>query len=150
MATTQIVDPAPGEDLLAIEPDFLQQADAGWLQRLSLFTGRTLSDTALTNEQAYRAGHLTLLGQSVTPGTVQGLELSVDLTAADPVLTLSPGYGIAASGQDVTLLRPMRTTLSGLAVLNGDTGDYIADFGKFTLPTQPGPECFCCSRSSPT
>ncbi len=137
MAATQIIDPLPGEDLLAIEPELLQQVDAGWLQRLSLFTGRALSDTALTNEQAYRAGRLTLLGQAVTQGTVQGLELSVDLTAADPILLLNPGYGIAASGQDVALLRPIRTTLSGLAVIDGDTGSYVADFESFSAPTKP-------------
>ena len=54
MAATRIQNPLPGEDLLAIEPELLQQVDAGWLQRLSLFTGRNLSDTALTNEQLYR------------------------------------------------------------------------------------------------
>jgi len=134
MPTTQIPDALPGESLLAIEPALLQKTTAGWLQRLAMFTGRTLSDTALTNEQAYRAGHLTLLGQSVTQGTVQGLELSVDSTAADPILTLSPGYGIAASGQDVTLVRPLRTTLSSLAVLDGDTGNRVADFKNFTAP----------------
>src|SRR5215469_1387037 len=122
MAATQIRDFLPGEDLLAIEPEIRQQVDAYWLQRLSMFTGRTLSQTALQNEQAYRAGRLNLLGQAVTQGTVTGLELSFDLSAAPPVLTVSSGYGIAASGQDVALMRPMSTTLSGLAVINGDTG----------------------------
>jgi hypothetical protein len=138
MATTQIQDALQGEELLAIGPPLLQQTDPSvWLQRLSLFTGRTLSDTALTNEQNYRAGRLTLLGQAVTQGTVQGLALSVDLTAADPVLNLSTGYGISSLGQDVVLTRAMRTTLSGLAVLNGDNGSYIADYAKFTPPAGP-------------
>jgi hypothetical protein len=137
MATTQIQDSLPGEDILAIEPELLQVVDAGWLQRLSLFTGRTLSDTALKNEQAYRAGRLTMLGQAVTPGAVMGLELSVDLTATDPIMTLNPGYGISATGQDVTLPRAMRTTLSGLAVIDGETGVFIDDYPAFTKPAGP-------------
>jgi hypothetical protein len=138
MATTQIQDALQGEELLAIQPPLLQQTDPSvWLQRLSMFTGRTLSDTALTNEQKYRAGRLTLLGQAVTQGTVQGLALSVDLTAADPVLNVSAGYGISCLGQDVALTRAMRTTLSGLAVLDGDNGSYLADYAKFTPPVGP-------------
>src|SRR5580704_13879075 len=118
MSATQIQDALSGEDLIAIEPELLQEAAAGWLQRLALFTGRTLSDTALTGEQQYRAGRLTMLGQAVTQGVVAGLDLSVDLTAADPVLTVAPGFGISATGQDVTLLQPLRTTLSVLAVID--------------------------------
>lgn len=137
MPVTQIKDALPGEDLIGIEPALLQQADAGWLQRLCLFTGRTLSDTALTNEQAYRAGRLTLLGQAVTHGVVQGLDLSVDLSAADPALQVAPGYGIAASGQDVTLLRALRTTLSALTVIDGQTGAQVGGFKDFTAPAAP-------------
>jgi hypothetical protein len=137
MRVAQINDALPGEDLIGIDPELLQQVDAGWLQRLALFTGRTLSDTALTNEQQYRAGRLTLLGQAVTQGTVQGLELSVDLSAADPVLQLTPGYGIAASGQDVTLLRTLKTALSGIAVIDGQSGAYVADFKSYAAPGQP-------------
>lgn len=134
MSATQIKDALPGEQLLALEPALLQQVNAGWLQRLSMFTGRVLSDTALSSEQLYRAGRLTMLGQAVTPGTVQGLDLSVDTTAADPTLMVTPGYGISATGQDVSLSRPINTKLSGIAVLNGTTGAYIADFGKYTAP----------------
>jgi len=137
MPVTQIKDALAGESLIGIEPSLLQQVNAGWLQRLALFTGRTLSDTALTAEQNYRAGRLNALGQSVTQGTVQGLDLSVDLSVADPTLLVTPGYGICADGQDVTLLRTMKTTLSGVAVIDGQAGGYVADFSQFTTPKQP-------------
>ena len=137
MRAAQIKDALPGEDLIGIDPGLLQQVDAGWRQRLALFSGRTLSDTALTNEQQYRAGRLALLGQAVTQGTVQGLDLSVDLSASDPVLLLTPGYGISATGQDVTLLRAMKTALGGIAVIDGQTGAYVADFKNFAAPKQP-------------
>ena len=137
MRVTQISDALPGEALIGIEPELLQHVDAGWLQRLALFTGRTLSDTALTNEQGYRAGRLDVLGQAVTQGIVRGLELSIDLSAQDPVLLVTPGYGIAAAGQDVGLLRAMRTTLGALAVIDGQSGAYLADFNAFAAPGQP-------------
>src|SRR6266852_5728494 len=137
MRAAQIKYALPGEDLIGIDPDLLQQVDAGWRQRLALFTGRTLSDTALTSEQHYRAGRLALLGQAVTQGTVQGLDLSVDLSAADPVLSLTPGYGISATGQDVALQRAMKTTLGSLAVIDGQSGAYVADFKNYAAPKQP-------------
>jgi len=134
MGATKILNALPGEELIGIEPPLLDQGSAGWLERLSLFAGRTLTQTALDNEQAYRGGRFTLLGQAVTQGVVQGLDLSVDLTVADPALTVAPGYGISACGQDVTLLRTMKTTLRSLAVINGTTGAYQSDFSKFTPP----------------
>jgi len=135
MGATQIVNAAAGEDLIGIGPPLLQQADAGWLERLSLFTGRTLSDVALQQEQSYRSGRSMLLGQAVTQGIVQGLDLSVDLTAADPAITVAPGYGLAATGQDVNILRTMTTKLSALAVIDGVTGAVLAPtFDKFTPP----------------
>jgi hypothetical protein len=137
MRVTQISDALPGESLIGIEPELLHNVDAGWLERLALFTGRTLSDTALTNEQGYRAGRLNVLGQAVTQGIVRGLELSVDRSAQDPVLLITPGYGILVTGQDVALLRAMKTTLSSLAVIDGQSGAFLADFKAFTAPTQP-------------
>ena len=56
MGVTRIKDALAGETLIGIEPELLQHGDAGWLERLSLFTGRVLSDTSLINEQLYRAG----------------------------------------------------------------------------------------------
>ncbi|HEX4030673.1 MAG TPA: hypothetical protein VHX20_09945 [Terracidiphilus sp.] len=131
MGVTRIASPAAGEDLIGIEPELSQQIDPGWWRRrLNLFTGRALSDTALDNEQAYRSGRLALLGQSVTPGTVSGLELAVNASVADPVLTVNAGYGILANGEDVTLLSTLRTALSTLAVLD-ETGAAVSLFKDF-------------------
>src|ERR1700722_12865635 len=125
MSVTPIKNALPGEDLIGIEPELLQQVDPGWLHRLSLFTGRTLTAEALDSEQAYRAGRLAILGQCVTQGVVTGLELSADLTATDPVLQVTVGYGISAIGEDVTLVRPLRTTLGSLQVIDPQTGQII-------------------------
>ena len=119
MPATPITDPVSGESLVGTEPQLRQQVDPGlWRQRLNLFTGRALSVSALDSEQQYRGGLLATLGQAVTAGTVSGLGLSLDLSGADPMLVVSPGYGITASGQDVVLNSTLKTHLSTLTVIN--------------------------------
>jgi hypothetical protein len=135
MGATTIQDPIAGENLVGIEPELLQQVDPGWLHRLDLFAGRALTAPALQSEQSYRAGRLAILGQCVTAGTVTGLELSADLTQADPVLQVAPGYGISATGEDVALLRTMRTTLGSIQVIDPQLGSVIAAFPDYVKNT---------------
>ena len=47
MSATLIQNALPGEDLIGIEPELLQQVEPGWLHRLHLFTGRALTAPAL-------------------------------------------------------------------------------------------------------
>jgi hypothetical protein len=131
MSVTQIANPLPGEDLIGIQPQLLEQVNPGWLHRLNLFNGRALTAPALQSEQAYRAGRLAILGQCVTHGVVKGLELSADLTQTDPVLQITPGYGIAATGEDVTLQRTLKTTLGSLQVIDPALGSVIAPFPAY-------------------
>ncbi len=131
MGATIIQDALPGEDLVGIEPALLQQVDPGWLHRLHLYPGRTLTAPALQSEQLYRAGRMAILGQCVTQGVVKGLELSADLTKADPLLQLAPGYGISATGEDVSLSSILSTTLSQLLVIDAQTGSSIAQFANY-------------------
>ena len=158
MSVTRIATVLPGESLLGIDPELLQQVDPGWRRRLSLFTGRALTDTALKSEQQYRAGRLALLGQSVTPGAVRGLELSADLSVPDPALQVTPGYGLLATGEDVTLLQPLQTQLSTLPVIHPLTGVFLKSFHDFTADTankdrvgilllQPVTACACSAAS---
>src|ERR1700735_5415629 len=109
MPATTITNPVSGESLVGTEPRLLQQVDPGWRHRLNLFTGRALSDTALDSEQLYRGGLLAPSGLSVTAVIVSGLALTMDTSGADPVLAVSPGYGIGANGQDVVLNSPLKT-----------------------------------------
>jgi hypothetical protein len=131
MPATPITNPVSGESLVGTEPQLLQQIDPGWRRRLNLFTGRALTDTALDNEQLYRGGLLATLGQSVTAGTVNGLALTIDTSGPDPLLLVSPGYGIAGNGEDVVLNRPLKTKLSTLAVI-----DAVAESGENVLSDQ--------------
>ena len=131
MIVTPIQDAQPGEDLIGIEPELSQQVDAGWLHRLALFNGRALTASALQSEQAYRAGRLAILGQSVTHGVVKGLALTANL-GANPTLQVTPGYGISASGEDIALLRTLRTTLNSLMVIDPQTGSVIDAFPDYS------------------
>jgi hypothetical protein len=131
MSATAIKDALPGEDLVGIEPELLQQVDPGWLHRLNLYPGRTLTAPALDSERQYRAGRLATLGQLVTQGVVKGLELSADLTQTNPPLQVAPGYGITACGEDVVLLSTLGTSLHSLVVIDLASGSPIAPFPDY-------------------
>ena len=129
MPATPITDAVSGESLVGTEPQLQQQVDPGWWrQRLNLYTGRTLTVSALDSEQNYRGGLLATLGQSVTAGIVSGLALTMDLSGADPAFTISSGYGVMANGQDVVLNTAMKTHLSTLAVIDPVTGNELYNF----------------------
>jgi hypothetical protein len=129
MPATPIIHPVSGESLVGTEPQLLQQIDPGWWrQRLNLYSGRALTVSALDSEQSYRGGLLATLGQAVTAGTVKGLAVTMDLSGADPLLTVSPGYGITAGGQDVALNSTLKAHLSTISVLDAVTGNAIYSF----------------------
>ena len=132
MSVTPIQDAQPGEDLIGIEPELSQQVDAGWLHRLALFNGRALTASALDSEQSYRAGRLAVLGQAVTHGVVKGLALTANLSGASPTLSVTPGYGISAAGEDAALLRTLRATLASLMVIDPQTGSVIDTFPNYS------------------
>src|SRR5690348_11737912 len=115
MSTQKVVSQEIGESFLATEPELLQQVDPGWQHRMSLYTGRTLTHTALNAEQNYRASHMNLLSQLVTYGVVQGLNAGVDKTGA---IHVTSGYGFTALGEDVTLPRDLVTTFASLSVVD--------------------------------
>jgi len=129
MPATPITDPIQGESLVGTEPQLQQQIDPGyWRQRLNLFTGRTLSVSALDNEQSYRGGLLATMGQAVTAGTVTGFALTLDPAGADPTIAVTPGYGIMANGQDVALNTTLKAKLSTLTVVDAVTGTDLFTF----------------------
>ena len=132
MSVTPIQDAQPGEDLIGIAPALSQQVNAGWLHRLAMFNGRALTASALQSEQSYRAGRLAILGQAVTHGVVKGLALTANPGSSNPTLQVTPGYGISASGEDVALLRTLRTTLNSLMVIDPLTGAAIDTFPNYS------------------
>jgi len=136
MSATLIQNAVPGEALIGIEPALLEeQPNLGWLHRLSLFTGRTLTAVALQSEQSYRAGRLAVLGQCVTQGVVKGLELVMDLNPSSSTyqsIQVMPGYGISATGEDVALQRTLQATLGQLQVIDPQAGSVIDTFANYS------------------
>lgn len=122
MSTKRVRTPARGESLVNIEPALLQQVSGVWRHRMSLYTGRALTDTALTAEQQYRSGRLTTLSQFVTQGVGAGLNTHIDGSGN---IRISAGYGFTAVGEDITLVRELNTTLDQLPVVNAITGTPI-------------------------
>lgn len=120
MTVTAIASALPGEHVLAVVPRIaFPQVDAGWLRRLRLFTGRALDDVALTAEQAARAGRLAVLGQTIAPGVVTGLEVSHERTREGAsVFHITAGYGLLPSGEDVVLGRDLVVARSALAAID--------------------------------
>ncbi|WP_437723478.1 hypothetical protein [Sorangium sp. So ce861] len=129
MKVTRIENPLAGERVVAVHPALAPQVDGGWRRRLHLYTGRTLSDTALTAEQQGRAGRLATLGQVLSPGVVTGLEIDLELRPASDsapegraFLHVAPGMGLAHSGEDVVLPRALRVDVAHLRAPPGSYG----------------------------
>jgi hypothetical protein len=102
MRAFRISDPLLNEHLVAVTPSPFNDDDPGWRRRLHFFTGRSLNHQALITEQQHRAGHLTLRGQQLSPGVVEGLEAAI---AAPNQLQILPGTGLSQVGEDVRLPR---------------------------------------------
>src|SRR5262249_10553181 len=107
-------------------------------QRLNFWTGRVLTADALELEQESRVACLVWRGALVTPGIVRGLEVALEaLLLAVGALTLFqhfvyvlPGYGIAATGEDVIVPHPLRVSLDYIPVQHvrlARTDEPIAD-----------------------
>lgn len=116
MPTKHILNSLPGEALVGISPPLLSRTDTSWRRRLNLFTGRALNEASLDAEQSNHSGLLAITAQMVSPGVVQGLQAMLDLSGSEPQIYITPGNGISADGEDVTLARAMRTPLASIAV----------------------------------
>lgn len=120
MKVTPFTRPLKGERILGVQPPLAPDAQITWRRRLHLFTGRSLSDIALTIEQEGRAGHLATRGQRVSAGVVTGLETALEREitegGANFYLHFASGYGMAASGEDIVVPWPLRVALQALPV----------------------------------
>lgn len=114
-----ISNPFGGEHVLATVPPLGPYARAGaqaqaLRKRLNFFPQRSLTHTALGDEQRSRSADAMRLGQSVAPGVIDGLELAVE----GAMLVLLPGHAIAPDGQDVELAYPLRLRFDAVSVIS--------------------------------
>lgn len=110
--------PLPGERVLAVHPKLAPQVeDAQWRRRANFFTGRSVGEQALRAEQNERGARIALHGQLASPGVVSGLEAGVRQERSGSwTLEVAPGIGIASSGEDVRLTRPLSIPVNNLPV----------------------------------
>ncbi|MCE3258133.1 MAG: hypothetical protein K0Q64_2216, partial [Nitrobacter vulgaris] len=115
MSVTRIDRPFHGEHVIGISPRPSARV-TDWNRRLNLFTGRALSDAALTAEQDGRNGRLALAGQTVSAGVITGLEAALEKEGTADILNMGPGFGICASGEDVFAASGARVPVRSLPV----------------------------------
>lgn len=118
---TQIDRPLADEHVIGTDPPLSPNAGNVWRRRINPFTGRALSDVALTAQQNSRAGMQRLRGLGVTAGIVAGLDLTWEPTAmgaapADAIVQILPGSGLTRDGEDITIPTPRRIALGELPV----------------------------------
>lgn len=122
---TPIERPLPGEQIAALSPGDARAAASDWLRRPNLYPGRALTAPTLEARQRWQAGRIAQRGQAFTPGTVRGFEVAhrIETGGEDGEdetgvlhLVVEPGQGLAASGEDVVLLRRADFRLAGLPV----------------------------------
>lgn len=122
MRIVSTIDPAlSDEHVIGVDPPLMPNLPDVWRRRINPFTGRSLSDRALTAEQDARAGIQRLRGQSVTAGIVSGLDLllepnGIGAAPAKARLQLLPGVGLARSGEDVSVTSPRSIAIGDLPV----------------------------------
>lgn len=113
--------PLADEHVIGTDPQLRPELPGVWRRRINPFTGRALSDRALTAEQKARAGIQRLRGQSVTAGVIAGLDMVAEPDGfgqrPDRVqLQLLPGSGLTAAGEDIVVAAPRRLRLADLPV----------------------------------
>lgn len=145
MRVRPIVDSLPGEHVVAVHPTMSPDAKAHWHRRLNLYTGRALSDIALTAEQEGRAGRLATAGQMLSPGVVSGLEVTVDSSQAQEAFyNIASGFGITAIGEDVNVPTMLRLDVRSVPVYApsqflADAKRILAGGGGANVPAEETP-----------
>lgn len=115
-----------GEQVIGVVPELALNVNAGWQRRMNLYTGRNLSDSALTMEQNERAGRLATAGQMFSLGVVNGLEVVMEReeisdsdgenVTVEYYYHVNPGLGLTFSGEDVVIPRTMRVRVGDIPV----------------------------------
>jgi hypothetical protein len=110
------------EHVIGVDPRLKPDQPGVWRRRINAFTGRAVSDKALTAEQDMRSGLQRLHGMSMTAGIVDGLavttdRLSIGAAPGEAWLRLSPGLALARSGEDVTVGSSRRVKLGEIPIV---------------------------------
>lgn len=129
------------EHVIGVDPKLKPDLPGVWRRRIHAFTGRAISDKALTAEQDMRSGLQRLQGLALTAGIVNGLDavagrLSIGAAPGQAFIDLSPGLALARSGEDVTVGSARQITLAALPLVL-PVADADALSGTVTPPAPP-------------
>lgn len=150
MKVFPIKSPLDGEQVIGVHPALNHVNDQDWRRRVNNFTGRSLTHTALREEQAGRSGRIALLGQLLSPGVISGLivDQSAQNTGAGEqaeFLNITTGYGIDINGEMVTLNSPLQVDIREIpvfapaSVLDSSETESDADPSNVLLARKLGP-----------
>lgn len=131
------------EHVIGTDPPMRPELSGHWRRRINAFAGRALSDKAMTAEQDLRSGMQRLYGLALEPGIVEGLAVRSETGAlGQPVaaaqIQISPGAGIARSGEDISIGRTVRLPIGDVpVVIRVDHAAALRDDMKTLLPDIP-------------
>jgi hypothetical protein len=145
MKVTPVSSPLPGEHLAGVSPVMKPEPDqVNWRSRLNFWTGRALTEQALTLEQDNRSARLAWRGRLVSPGVVKGLEVALEpRISSQPMVTntlngqfvhIMPGYGVMATGEDVYVPKPLRVNLNDVPVIYGQRTNFTETLSGRSVP----------------
>lgn len=118
-----IQEPLEGERVVGVDPVLENYLSRDWRRRLNSFSGRSLSHMALTADQVWRTGHIASLGTLVSPGVIDGLEVSLygdDRTRETGSIHISAGKAVDQRGEVVSLTHQLKVVLDKIFVYRHD------------------------------
>ncbi len=142
------------ERVIGIHPSLATRVNKCWSKRLNFYMGRTLTHSALNIEQKHRSNHMAMIGRQLSTGVVEGLELDLealsqtDLTdPPEPMYTemllkkqyfhITPGIGVTASGEDITVSAPIRVQIDKIPVIGQNPDNHDGPKGIGIIVLQP-------------
>jgi hypothetical protein len=114
--------PLAGESIVGLTPPSPGDLSPFWRRRLRLFSGRALTASALRQEQTVRAGLLSTSAQLLSAGVIEGLQIIASSENNTAFLNLSPGLGLTATGEPITVPTAMRVPLRAI---NNSTANLL-------------------------
>lgn len=131
------------EHVIGVDPKLKPDLPGVWRRRINAFSGRAISDKALTAEQDMRSGLQRLQGTSMTAGIIEGMAAvpeagSIGAAPAEAFLRIETGLGLARSGEDVTVPSTRRVRLGAIPVVVPVGVANALDSGA-AAPADPAP-----------
>ena len=123
MKVYPIQEPLEGERVVGVDPVLENYLSRDWRRRLNSYSGRSLSHMALTSDQVWRTGHIASLGTLVSPGVIDGLEVSLygdDRNRETGAIHISAGKAIDHRGEVVSLTHQLKVAMDNIFTYRHD------------------------------